>query len=40
VEYYKDGVPSGTLCRPWESAINIEAAIEYAEHYEIQRFKK
>ena len=33
VEYYTDGVPSGTLCRPWESAINIEAAIEYAEKY-------
>ncbi|MDR3193790.1 MAG: hypothetical protein LBT76_00685 [Tannerella sp.] len=33
VEYYEDGVPSGTLCRPWESAINIEAAIEYAENY-------
>jgi hypothetical protein len=33
VEYYKDGVPSGTLCRPWESAINIEAAIEYAAHF-------
>jgi hypothetical protein len=29
VEYYQDGTPSGTLCRPWESAINIEAAIEY-----------
>jgi hypothetical protein len=29
-EYYEDNIPSGTLCRPWESAINIEAAIEYA----------
>ncbi len=33
VEYYENGIPSGTLCRPWESAINIEAAIEYAEKY-------
>jgi hypothetical protein len=33
VEYYEDNIPSGTLCRPWESAINIEAAIEYAEKY-------
>jgi hypothetical protein len=31
VEYYEDNVPSGTLCRPWESAINIEAAIHYVE---------
>jgi hypothetical protein len=36
VEYYEDGTPSGTLCRPWESAINIEAAIEYAEHYDAE----
>lgn len=33
VEYYEDGVPSGTLCRPWESAINIEAAIAFAQGY-------
>ena len=33
VEYYEDGIPSGTLCRPWESAINIEAAIHYAESF-------
>ena len=30
VEYYVDGVPSGCPCRPWESGINIEAAIRYA----------
>ena len=30
VEYYVDGVPSGCPCRPWESGINIEAAIAYA----------
>ncbi|MDR1517505.1 MAG: hypothetical protein LBS52_05375, partial [Dysgonamonadaceae bacterium] len=29
VEYYENGVPCGTLCRPWESAINLEAAINY-----------
>ncbi|MDR1720647.1 MAG: hypothetical protein LBR67_11115, partial [Dysgonamonadaceae bacterium] len=26
VEYYVDGHPNGTFCRPWESAINLEAA--------------
>ena len=30
VEYYVDGVPNGCPCRPWESGINIEAALEYA----------
>ena len=30
VEYYVDGVPKGCPCRPWESGINIEAALEYA----------
>jgi hypothetical protein len=29
VEYYVDGHPNGTFCRPWESAINLEAAIDY-----------
>ena len=29
VEYYNDGKPNGCPCRPWESGINIEAAIEY-----------
>ena len=33
VEYYENDVPSGTLCRPWESAINIEAAIDYAKSF-------
>ena len=31
VEYYVDGHPSGCGCRPWESGIDIEAAIRYAE---------
>jgi Glucoamylase and related glycosyl hydrolases len=30
VEYYTEGKPSGTFCRPWESAINLEAAILFA----------
>lgn len=29
VEYYVNGVPRGTRCRPWESGINIEAALAY-----------
>ena len=29
-EYYLNDVPSGTRCRPWESAINLEALIENA----------
>jgi hypothetical protein len=29
-EYYSEGVPSGTRCRPWESGINIEALLKYA----------
>ena len=29
-EYYLDNIPSGTRCRPWESAINLEALIEFA----------
>ena len=33
VEYYDSGKPKGTRCRPWESAINLEAAIEYAQSY-------
>lgn len=28
-EYYNSGKPRGTLCRPWESAINIAGALEY-----------
>ncbi len=31
VEYYINGVPHLTRCRPWESAINIEALLHYAE---------
>lgn len=31
VEYYIDGKPSGTRCRPWESGINLEAAIHYLD---------
>ena len=29
VEYYIDGVPKYTRCRPWESGINLEALINY-----------
>ena len=32
-EYYVDGKPHGTRCRPWESAINIEALLRYAEQH-------
>ena len=32
-EYYIDDVPSGTRCRPWESAINLEALIRFAREY-------
>ena len=31
VEYYKNDQPSGTMCRPWESAINLEAAINFLQ---------
>jgi hypothetical protein len=30
VEYYDSDVPKGTRYRPWESGINLEAAINYA----------
>lgn len=30
-EYYLNGAPKGTRCRPWESAINLEALLHYAE---------
>ena len=30
VEYYLHHRPAGTRCRPWESAINIEALLHYA----------
>ena len=30
VEYYINHQPSGTRCRPWESAINLEALLHYA----------
>ncbi len=32
-EYYKNGVPYNTRCRPWESAINIEAILKYLETF-------
>ncbi|MEN8157968.1 MAG: hypothetical protein ABFS10_13535 [Bacteroidota bacterium] len=32
-EYYLGERPSGTRCRPWESAINLESLIEYALQY-------
>jgi len=31
VEYYRSGVPSGTPCRPWESAVNIAALLGTAK---------
>ena len=34
VEYYQNGKPMGCRYRPWESAINIEAIIEYALYNE------
>jgi hypothetical protein len=34
VEYYQNGKPMGCRYRPWESAINIEAVIEYALYKE------
>lgn len=30
-EYYVEGRPSGCRCRPWESAINIEALLRVAQ---------
>jgi hypothetical protein len=35
VEYYNENGAGGTFCRPWESAINLEAAIEFAENESI-----
>jgi hypothetical protein len=32
-EYYLDNTPSGTRCRPWESAINLEALIKFAQNH-------
>ena len=29
VEYYDNDIPSGCRCRPWESAMNVEAIINY-----------
>ena len=31
VEYYNSGMAMGCKCRPWESGVNIEAAIRYCE---------
>jgi hypothetical protein len=33
VEYYKDGKPKGTRYRPWESSINLEAAILFGQSF-------
>jgi hypothetical protein len=30
VEYYRDDAPVGCPCRPYESGINLEAALRYA----------
>jgi len=32
-EYYEDGKAMGTRYRPWESGINLEAALVYGESY-------
>jgi len=32
-EYYVDDKPQGTRCRPWESAMNLEALIKYAMEF-------
>jgi hypothetical protein len=32
-EYYNDNLPQGTRYRPWESAINLEALLKFAEAY-------
>ena len=34
VEYYDNGKATGTRYRPWESSINLEAAILFAERFE------
>lgn len=34
VEYYDNGKATGTRYRPWESGINLEAAILFAERFE------
>jgi hypothetical protein len=31
VEYYRDGTPCGTRCRPWESAINCLAILQHLQ---------
>jgi hypothetical protein len=33
-EYYRDGKATGTRYRPWESGIDLEAAILFAETYQ------
>lgn len=30
-EYYRDHAPTNTRCRPWESAINVEAILHWIE---------
>jgi len=37
VEYYVDGIPKYTRCRPWESGINLEALIDYAKTSHIRK---
>ena len=32
-EYYINHKPQGTRCRPWESAMNLEALIHYAQKF-------
>ena len=31
-EYYDGGKQSGTLCRPWETAVNLASLIEKGPH--------
>lgn len=31
-EFYRNGRPWSTRCRPWESGVNIAACLEYAKH--------
>jgi hypothetical protein len=39
VEYYDNDIPFNCRARPWESAINIEAIIEYIKFTEENKGK-
>jgi hypothetical protein len=34
-EYYRHGQPVGTRCRPWESAVNLEAVLKWADQFSV-----